>query len=118
MAGVSAGLDSRTKRHLQDFLDFADAGRRLVARGRKAYDDDEMLRLAAEAILHRIGEAVARLDDDFVRAHPGIAWRRMKGMRNLLAHDYGAIDNHILWNALESNLPHEAKQVRRLLGPE
>ncbi|GAA1924618.1 hypothetical protein GCM10009716_36080 [Streptomyces sodiiphilus] len=108
-------LDARTRRTLHDFLDFAATAARLVARGREAYDGDEMLRLSGEAILHRIGEAVARLDDDFTTAHPGVRWRAMKGMRNLVAHDYGAVDHGILWNAMAHNLPQEAARVQRIL---
>ena len=104
---------------LEELLDFADAAARLVARGRKSYQSDEMLRLAAEALLHKIGEAVGRLDRDdsaFIAAHPEVNWRPMKGIRNLVAHDYGAVDYDIIWNALERNLPQEAEQIRRILG--
>lgn len=108
--------DARTRRTLRDFLDFAETGARLIARGREVYDADEMVRLAAEAILHRIGESVARLDDAFVTAHPSVNWRPMKAMRNIVAHQYGAIDDNIVWNALEQNLPREAAEVRRILA--
>ncbi|MDK1473024.1 DUF86 domain-containing protein [Streptomyces sp. 549] len=108
-------LDARTRQTLHDFLDFAATAGRLVTRGREAYDGDEMLRLSGEAILHRIGEAVARLDDDFTAAHPEVRWRAMKGMRNLVAHDYGAVDHDILWNAIAHNLPQEAAHVQRIL---
>lgn len=111
----SGSLDGRTQQVLGDFLEFADTGARLVARGRDAYDVDEMLRLAAEAILHRIGESVARLDDQFTKANPEVSWRPMKAMRNLVAHVYGAVDYNILWNALERDLPREAAAVRRIL---
>ena len=114
-ASLAGSLDGRTRRTLGDFLEFADTGGRLVARGRAAYDADEMLRLAAEAILHRIGEAVARLSDDFTKAHPQVSWRPMKAMRNLVAHEYGAVDYNIVWNALESDLPREAVEVQRLI---
>lgn len=108
-------LGARTRQTLLDFLVFAETGARLVARGRAAYDSDEMLRLSAEAILHRLGEAVARLDDDFTAAHPEVRWRAMKGMRNFVAHDYGAVDYGIVWNALVRNLPEEAAHVQRIL---
>lgn len=108
-------LDGRTRQVLGDFLEFAGTGARLVERGRLAYDDDEMLRLAAEAILHRVGEAVARLGEPFTKTNPQVNWRPMKGMRNLVAHEYGAIDYNIVWNALERELPREAAEVRRIL---
>ncbi|WP_407699378.1 HepT-like ribonuclease domain-containing protein, partial [Streptomyces alkaliphilus] len=74
-----------------------------------------MLRLSGEAILHRIGEAVARPANDFTTAHPEVRWRAMKGMRDLVAHDYGAVDHGIPWNAMAHNLPQEAAHVRRIL---
>jgi hypothetical protein len=49
----------RTARTLRDLVAFSDMAERLVARGRPAYDSDEHVRLAAEAVLHKIGEAVA-----------------------------------------------------------
>ena len=108
-------LDDRTRETLTDFLDFVDAGARLVARGRDAYDQDEMLRLAAESIVHRIGEAVARLGDEFTRTHPEVSWRPMKGMRNIVAPGDGAVDYELIWTALERDLPREAEAVRQIL---
>lgn len=51
------GFSSRDRdlRTLQDMLDFCEQAERLVARGREAYEGDEMLRLAAEALTHRVG---------------------------------------------------------------
>lgn len=109
------GLGERIRQTLDDLLDFADVGARLVERGRAAYDADEMLRLASEAILHRIGEAVARLPEDFTEYHLQVNWRPMKGMRNLVAHEYHVVDHAIIWNALVNDLPREAAAVRAIL---
>lgn len=109
----------RTDQTLADFLAFADTADRLAARGKPAYDEDEMLRLAAEALLHRIGETVARLErdaPDLVAAHPEVRWRAMKGIRNLVAHDYGAVDPEIVWTSIETALPVEAGHVRAILA--
>lgn len=109
----------RTRRTLEDFLEFAHAATRLVARGRACYNGDEMLRLAAEAILHRIGEVVARLERDdpaLTASHPEVSWRAMKGMRNLIAHNYGAIDDEMVWTTLERDVPREAAHIERILN--
>jgi len=108
--------DERAIRTLEEFLAFTEQAARLVQRGRTAYDEDEMLRLAGEAIVHRIGEAVGRLDEGFTKAHPEVSWRPMRGMRNIVAHDYGAIDAAILWNSLAVDLPREAGRVRAILA--
>jgi uncharacterized protein with HEPN domain len=97
---------------LLDLLEFTDMAARLVARGRAAYDGDEVLRLAAEAITHRIGEAVSRLSEEFVTDHPQIEWRKVKGMRNIVTHEYARIDYEIVWNALALRVPEIAAFVR------
>jgi uncharacterized protein with HEPN domain len=107
--------DDRVPQRLEDLLQFVESAARLVARGRDAYDADEMLQLAAESIVHKIGEAVSRLPDQFTRAHATVRWRPMKGMRNLIAHECEVIDYGILWNALEKELPKDAAAIRAII---
>lgn len=105
----------RTVRALRDLLAFAGMAERLVARGKSAYDSDEHLRLAAEAVLHKIGEAVARLPAAFTADHPEIPWQTMKATRSIVAHQYELVDYEIIWNALSIRLPREMASVRILL---
>ncbi|TWP38548.1 HepT-like ribonuclease domain-containing protein [Leekyejoonella antrihumi] len=106
----------RILRTLRDLLRFTEMAARLVERGRTAYDTDEALRLASEAILHKIGEAVARLPEEFTVAHPEVAWRSMRATRNIVAHEYEQVDYNIIWNAFAGRLPHEAHLIRRALS--
>ena len=106
----------RTVVGLHDFRGFAAQAARLVARGRAAFDDDEMLRLAGDAVIVKLGACVARMDDRFVDGHPDLALRLVKDMRNLVAHQYDAIRPGIAWNTLERDLPAIDAQVGRLLG--
>jgi uncharacterized protein with HEPN domain len=106
----------RVRDTLLDLLEFTHMAARLVARGRAAYDGDEALRLAAEAITHRIGEAVSRLSEEFVTDHPQIEWRKIKGMRNIITHEYARIDYEIVWNALTLRVPEIAVFVRRVFA--
>lgn len=107
--------EDRTDRLLRDILGFAEAAARIVARGRDAYDSDETLQLATEAILHKLGEAISRLPEEFIAAHPGVAWRAMKATRNLVAHQYDQVDYGILWNGIARRLPGEMEQIRTIL---
>lgn len=72
--------------------------------------------MAAEAILHKIGEAVFRLPNDLTTAHPEVRWRRMRATRNLVAHRYEQVDYGLLWDALANDLPRDAERIRGLLG--
>lgn len=113
-AGASPG--TRVAHTLRDLIRFADTAARLVARGRGSYDSDEALRLAAEAILHKVGEGAARLPDDFTAAHPDVAWRSMKAARNIVAHEHEQVDYDIIWNALANRMPGEAERIRDILA--
>ncbi len=117
-SGVELGapLSQRDRHRLEDLVESAETGARLIARGRKAYDEDEMLRLAAESVIHRLGEAVNRLSDEVIAANPQVQWRGMKGMRNVVAHEYGAIDHNLVWNSLANHLPGDAAEVQKILG--
>ena len=108
-------LDGRTEQTLRDILGFAAMASRLIARGRPAFDSDEVLRLAAEAILHKIAEAVARLPDDFVSMHPDVPWRRMRAARNLVAHLYEQVDYGLIWDAFAQDLPRDADRIGHIL---
>jgi hypothetical protein len=35
-----------------------------------------------------VGEAVSRLTDDFISKNNHIDWAKIKGLRNIIAHDY------------------------------
>lgn len=112
-----SGLDPRTQRHLADIVGFASELEEYVtALGEPNFHGDRPTQLVAEALLHRMGEAVARLDDDFVTAHPEVEWQKIKGMRNVVAHEYGFIDYRIVWRALTDDLPSDVALIQRLLG--
>lgn len=106
----------KDRRTLGDIIDFSGMAARLVARGRRAYDQDEALPLAAEAVLHRIGEAVSRLPETLTAAHPEVRWRLMRGMRNLIAHKYEVVDPVIVWNTLVYELPVDAAAIEAILA--
>lgn len=105
----------RSRQSLEDILDFAADAANLVSRGRKAYGADRILQLAGEAIIGRIGEAVARLSPDLIAHHPEVRFGAAKGMRNFVSHEYDRIDTAVVWVALESDVPGFAAQVGHLL---
>jgi uncharacterized protein with HEPN domain len=101
----------RDGRAVQDILGFCEQAARLVARGRIAFESDEMLTLAGEALIQRVAEAASRLSKSFQDQHSDIPWRAIRGMRNLIAHDYGHIDHRAVWNTLASDFPALARKL-------
>ncbi len=56
--------------------------------------------------LLQIGELVSKLTEDFIKkTSDNISWRNIKGMRNLLAHDYGSANIEIVWQTIINDLP-------------
>lgn len=59
-------------------------------------------RNAISLCLMQIGELVKKLSDGFISAHTEIPWRAIRGMRNIVAHEYGRIDIETVWETAES----------------
>ena len=96
---------SRTVDALTDLRAHAAMAQRLVSRGRAEFDRDEAIRLAGEAVIHRIGESAGRLPDAFVADFPALRLRAFKGMRNLVAHRYQHVDYEIIWETIAVDVP-------------
>jgi uncharacterized protein with HEPN domain len=53
-----------------------------------------------DAVIRRIeiiGEAAAHLSDETRAAIPELPFRKMRGMRNIVAHDYANVDAKTVW---------------------
>jgi uncharacterized protein with HEPN domain len=112
---------ARVRQSLSDLLDHSEAVERLVARGKDAYDGDEMLRYAGEDLLIRLGETAHRADradTSFLTEHPELELRDLKDARNVAAHGYDIVDPEIVWEILSVHVPRIAGRVRALLGSE
>ena len=62
-----------------------------------------------------IGEAVNRLSETFKKAHPGIPYAKIKGMRNRITHEYKDVDLKIVWDAVTIEIPSLLKAIAPLL---
>ena len=74
-------------------------------------------RKARDAVLWNLtvlGEAVRGIPDEVQAAHAEIPWAKMRGMRNLLVHQYFGIDDQIVWVTATSNVLPLAAPLRRL----
>lgn len=60
-----------------------------------------------------IGEAAKGLSAEFRKAHPGIRWQDIAGMRDRLVHHYAGVNWSIVWNVIQEKLP----VPRATIGP-
>lgn len=63
-----------------------------------------------------IGEASLRIDEDFRLENPQIEWKKLRGFRNRIIHDYFGIDYEIVWSILTQDLEELVFQLDQLLN--
>jgi uncharacterized protein with HEPN domain len=62
-----------------------------------------------------IGEMVNKLSDNFKRNHSNIDWTKIKGFRNIVAHDYFGIDAEEVWQLIKNKIPGLKSEIKRLI---
>jgi len=55
--------------------------------------------------LEVIGEAVKNLPEEARDRAPAIEWRKIAGLRDIIAHGYFGIDDEILWDIVARKVP-------------
>jgi uncharacterized protein with HEPN domain len=79
------------------------------------YRSDLLVRSAVERQLQIITEAAFRLGDDADRLCPSVDWRGIRGLGNVLRHAYDVIDDALIWETVQSKLPHLREAARTAL---
>ena len=88
-------------------------------KGFSDYEIDEMLQAAVEREFEIIGEAMSRLVAvDRETAELITGYQRIIASRNILIHGYADVDNQLVWNVVEINLPTLVREVEDLLANE
>jgi uncharacterized protein with HEPN domain len=80
------------------------------------YVDNKMLRSAVERQFEIIGEALNRMskiDPDTLSKISRS--QRIISFRNILIHGYDVVDNTVVWDVVQQDLPNLQKQVQDLL---
>lgn len=111
-------MNERDDRALREIVRLCDNGARLADRGHDWYVSDELNTpgLAAESIIIKIGENVARLSAETIAANPRVPWSSIKRMRDRLSHHYEATDYDAVWATLVTDLPRVRAAVAALVG--
>lgn len=71
----------------------------------KDFSSDKKTRFAVERQLLVIGEAAKRVSDSYKQKQPGIPWKSIVGLRNILAHEYGEVLVERIWLIATEKIP-------------
>ena len=55
--------------------------------------------------LEIIGEAAQQIPSEVRERYPEVPWRRVIGLRNVVVHEYFAVDVEIVWTVVRQSLP-------------
>jgi uncharacterized protein with HEPN domain len=77
---------------------------------------NSMMKNACIRQLEIIGEASSRISDELKNEHKEVAWRPIIGLRNLLIHEYFGVDENVVWDVVENNLPELETQVLAIIA--
>jgi uncharacterized protein with HEPN domain len=78
--------------------------------------DDEKTVDAVIRNFEIIGEAAGNLPIEFKSLYPDIDWRRIKGFRNRIVHEYFGIDYEIVWKVKETFLHEMLQKLSEIKG--
>ncbi|MGO8954392.1 MAG: DUF86 domain-containing protein [Rhodomicrobium sp.] len=82
------------------------------------YDDfkrEWAIKHAVERGIEIISEASRRLPDEALASEPDLPWKQIKGIGNILRHEYHDISDDIVWDIVLHEIPRLKASVERLL---
>ena len=82
-----------------------------------SYDDykaDLKLRLALVKLVENIGEASANFSEETKKQYSYIDWPAIKGMRNIIIHEYFDISYELVWNTIQHEIPILKTQLQQI----
>lgn len=103
---------------LRDILEAIERIDRYARRGRKAFEDDELVQIWVVHHIEIIGEAARGVSQDLRDRHTGVPWAAVIAMRNVLVHEYFGIDVERVWAAVDRDLPRLRDQIEAMLEKE
>jgi uncharacterized protein with HEPN domain len=102
--------------YLDDIMDAVHQIRTYLADlDEEAFTKDRKTQDAVVRNLEIIGEAAGNLPEPLLKTSPEIDWRKIKGLRNILIHEYFGINLPIIWDVVQNKLGPLEAVCRRLL---
>ena len=71
----------------------------------EAFTGNSIYQNACAMCILQIGELASRFDDNFRTRYTAIPWRAIKGMRNMLAHEYEKVNHEEFWTTVTDDIP-------------
>lgn len=80
------------------------------------YRGDLVTKRATERCLEIISEASRHVPDAMQARHPEIPWHKVRAIGNVLRHEYGRVEDDVLWNVTQDHLPDLKRALTSMLA--
>lgn len=77
--------------------------------------NDMRTKLACEKCIQNISESSIHLSQQFKIENTGFPWKEIKGMRNIIVHEYFQIDYAVVWDVIQNFVPKLKTQIQNVL---
>ena len=83
-----------------------------------AFASNEMVVDAVIRNVQIIGEAARHIPIEVQERYTDLDWVGMRGMRNILVHNYGAVRLDVVWGVVQTRIPPLVTRLREILEQE
>ena len=102
-------MDKSDRQRIYHIRSYCEDIELFLARFGREYDifvQDRAYFNAVSMCILQIGELANSLSEDFRQATSAkMPWKMIRGMRNLLAHAYGEVDEEVVWETAINDIP-------------
>ena len=77
--------------------------------------ENSMMRFASIKQLEIIGEASNNISEGIKTKFSNIEWKKIIGLRHIIVHEYFGIDDTLIWQIIQTDLPELKNQVNNIL---
>ena len=69
------------------------------------FQQNWLLKLAVQRALEIVSEASHHLSDDLLELAPDVPWKQIRGIGNILRHEYHKIADDVVWAVVNEHVP-------------
>ncbi|MEI6172015.1 MAG: HepT-like ribonuclease domain-containing protein [bacterium] len=109
-------MNERDREELRLLLEDAETALRHADEFGPGWSQDMRTRDAVALRVLQVGERSKRVRAGTLLEIPDVSWKRVKGMRDWIAHDYGRVDPAVLEQVVTTHLPSLITAVRKAVG--